>query len=183
MVLDDALKRQWSAGHWLDTELSNDICATPFHFRIALLMSQNPLINGGASTGYFELYTRVPEYRYSMKASLTCVQQCYINILQYIYTYFINNVLNDKLYQRSNGVMQDVHLIHWGRMTHICVSKLCHCLVMIIACLIIACLTPSHFLKQSSLIVDWAIRNIFQWNLNWQTRIFHTGKWIWKCHL
>ena len=64
---------------------------------------------------------------------------------------------------------QPVHfcvvLTHWGRVTHICVSKLT----------IIGSdngLSPDHYLKQCWNIVSWTHRNKLQWNFDWNLYIF-----------
>ena len=56
-------------------------------------------------------------------------------------------------------------LTHWGRVTHICVRKLCHhCLTQ----WLVACSAPSHYLN----IVNWTLSNKFQWKLNRNLCIF-----------
>ena len=42
---------------------------------------------------------------------------------------------------------------------------------------------PSHYLNQCCNIVNWIIRNKFQWNLNRKFIHFHPRKRIWKCRL
>ena len=51
-------------------------------------------------------------------------------------------------------------LIHWGRVTHICVGNL-----TIIGWLV-AWSAPSHYLNQYWNSVDWTPRNKLQWNVN-----------------
>ena len=52
-------------------------------------------------------------------------------------------------------------LTHWGRVTHICVSTTYqHCFRW----WLVACLVPSHSLKQCCNIINSTLRNIFQWN-------------------
>ena len=56
-------------------------------------------------------------------------------------------------------------LTHWGRVTHICVSKLT----------ILGSdngLSPSHYLNQCWNIVNWTLENKFQWNVNRNSYIF-----------
>ena len=56
-------------------------------------------------------------------------------------------------------------LTHWGRVTHICVSKLT----------IIGSdngLAPNHYLNQWWNIVNWTLRNKLQWNFNRNSNIF-----------
>ena len=57
-------------------------------------------------------------------------------------------------------------LTHWGRVTHICVSKLT----------IIdsdnGLSLPSHYLNQCWNIVNWILRNKLQWNFIWKSDIF-----------
>ena len=56
-------------------------------------------------------------------------------------------------------------LTHWGRVTHICVSKLTT----------IGSdngLAPNHYLNQWWNIVNWTLRNNLQWNFNWNSNIF-----------
>ena len=74
------------------------------------------------------------------------------------------------------------HLTHWGRVTHICVSWLCHhwfryCLV--------AWPAPSHYLNQCWDIVYWTLSKKHQWNFNRNSNIFcemaailSTGIWV-----
>ena len=65
-------------------------------------------------------------------------------------------------------------LTHWGRVTHISVSKLTISKLTIIGsdngvspdrC-------QSHYLKQCWNIVNWTLRNKFQWNFNHNSNIF-----------
>ena len=51
-------------------------------------------------------------------------------------------------------------LTHWGRVTHLCVSKLRH---QWFRWWLVARLAPSHYLKQLWLIVNWTLGNKFQW--------------------
>ena len=51
-------------------------------------------------------------------------------------------------------------LTHWGRVMHICVSKLS------------AWTAPSHYLNQCWNIVNWTFRNKLQWNFNRNSNIF-----------
>ena len=56
-------------------------------------------------------------------------------------------------------------LTYWGRVTHICVSKLT----------IIRSdngMMPSHYMNQCCIIVNWTLRNKLQWNLNRNSYIF-----------
>ena len=56
-------------------------------------------------------------------------------------------------------------LTHWGRLTHLCVSELT----------IIGSdngLSPSHYLKQCWIIVNWTLRNKLHWNFKWNSNIF-----------
>ena len=62
-----------------------------------------------------------------------------------------------------------IKLTHWGRMTHICVSKQTN----------IGSdnglspwLAPSHYLNQCWNIVNWTLRNKLQWNPNWNSCTF-----------
>ena len=58
------------------------------------------------------------------------------------------------------------YLTHWGRVTHICVSKLT----------IIgsgdAWPAPSHYLNQCWNVVNWTLENKLQWNFNQNSNIF-----------
>ena len=56
----------------------------------------------------------------------------------------------------------------WGRLTHICVSKL-KSLVHIMACQLVP---PSHYLNQCWNIINLTLRNTFQWNFIWNSYIF-----------
>ena len=60
-------------------------------------------------------------------------------------------------------------LTHWGRVTHICVSKL-----TIIGSdkWLVAWPAPSHYLNQYWNIVDWTLRSKLQWNFNRNPNIF-----------
>ena len=56
-------------------------------------------------------------------------------------------------------------LTHWGRVTHICVSKLT----------IIGSdngLSPSHYQNQCWNIINWTLRNKLQWNFSRKSNIF-----------
>ena len=59
-----------------------------------------------------------------------------------------------------------VVLTHWGRVTHICVSKL----TTIGSGNGLS--TPGHYLNQCWHIVNWTIGNKFQWNINRNFHIF-----------
>ena len=68
---------------------------------------------------------------------------------------------------RSNA--GPVTITHWGRVTHICVSKLGH------HCFrwwLVVCSVSSHHLNQCSNIVNWTLRNKLLWNLNRNSCIF-----------
>ena len=54
-------------------------------------------------------------------------------------------------------------LIHWGRETHICVSKVDH---HWFRWWLGAWSAPSHYLHQGWDIVSWTLRNKLQWNFN-----------------
>ena len=60
-------------------------------------------------------------------------------------------------------------LTHWGRVTHICVSKLDH---HCFRSRLVACTAPSHYLNQCWIIVNWTLRNKLQCNLNRNSNIF-----------
>ena len=69
-------------------------------------------------------------------------------------------------------------LIHWGRVTHIhiWVSKLA----------VIGSdngLSPSHYLNQCWIILNWTLGDKLQRNLNKTSNIFIQRKCVWKCHL
>ena len=59
-------------------------------------------------------------------------------------------------------------LTHWGRVTHICVSKL----TIIGSDNGLSLVAPSHYLNQCWNIVNWTLRNKLQWNLNRNSNIF-----------
>ena len=61
------------------------------------------------------------------------------------------------------------HLTHWGWVTLICISKL-----TIIGSDngFIAWRAPSHYMNQCWNIVNWTIRNKFQWNFNQYYNLF-----------
>ena len=61
-------------------------------------------------------------------------------------------------------------LTHWGRVTHVCVSKVTRSV-------------PSHYLNQCWNIVNWTFRNKLQWNLNRNSYISiqeNAFKIVWK---
>ena len=60
-------------------------------------------------------------------------------------------------------------LTHWGRVTHICVSKLGH---HWFRQWLVAWPAPSHYLNQCWNIINWILGNKFQWNLNRNSYIF-----------
>ena len=61
-------------------------------------------------------------------------------------------------------------LTHWGRVTHIDVTKLGHRWFRWWRR--IACSAPSHYLNQCWLIVNWTLRNKYQWHLNRNSNFF-----------
>ena len=63
-------------------------------------------------------------------------------------------------------------LTHWNLMRHICIRELDH---YWFRWWLATCLSPSHYLNWSWLIVNWKLRNQFQWNLN-QNTVFHSRK-------
>ena len=70
---------------------------------------------------------------------------------------------------RCHYNMVNFLLTHWGRVTHICVSKL-----FIIGWdngLSVAWTAPSHYLKQCWNIVNWTLRNKLQWKFNRNSNI------------
>ena len=44
-------------------------------------------------------------------------------------------------------------------------------------------LVPSHYLKQSRLIVNWTYASKLQWNPNWNSGFFFNWRCISKCHV
>ena len=60
----------------------------------------------------------------------------------------------DKCYVETPSISQAIVSVNWGRVTHICVSKLCHHLSRR---WLVACSAPSHHLGQSWLIVNWIL--------------------------
>ena len=69
-------------------------------------------------------------------------------------------VNNPKRYWYTNHVNG---LINWGRVTHICVSKINHHWSRE---WFVAWSAPSHYLNQCWIIVHWNLKNKLQWNLN-----------------
>ena len=66
---------------------------------------------------------------------------------------------------RHGYILSIVYLIHWSRVTHICVSKQT----------IIGSdngLAASHYLNQIWNIVNWNLRNKLRWNFNRNSKIF-----------
>ena len=76
------------------------------------------------------------------------------------------NVASRKSHQVETHIHDNcVSLTHWGRVTHICVSKLT----------IIGSdngLVPCHYLNHYWNIVNWALKNKLQWNFNRNSDIF-----------
>ena len=69
----------------------------------------------------------------------------------------------------ASWITQENQLTHWGRMTHICVSKLGHHWLRY---WLVAWTAPSHYLNQCCNIVDKTLRNKLQWNFNRYSSIF-----------
>ena len=65
--------------------------------------------------------------------------------------------------------LQYFPLPHWGRVTHICVSKTDNYWFW---WKLVTWLAASHHLNQCWLIVNWTLKNKFQWNLNKNSSIF-----------
>ena len=63
----------------------------------------------------------------------------------------------------------DNKLTHWGRATHICVTKVGY---HWFRQWLVACSAPSHYLNKCWIIVNWTLVNIFQWNFNQNTTFF-----------
>ena len=59
------------------------------------------------------------------------------------------------------------YLTHWGRMTPLCASNVCHHWV---AYYLVAFSTPSHYRSQRCLIIKWTLVNKVRWNLNRNTK-------------
>ena len=72
-------------------------------------------------------------------------------------TLWVQTHLQLKWHSRDNQLLRNWAwiLTHWGRVTHICVSKLT----------IIGWTAPSHYLNQCWIIVNWNLRNKLEWNL------------------
>ena len=68
-------------------------------------------------------------------------------------------------------------LTHWGRLTHICVSRLCH---HWFRQWLVAWPAPSHCLNQWWNIVNWTLGNKFRWN-HYQNN--HSRKYALECRL
>ena len=60
-------------------------------------------------------------------------------------------------------------LTHWGRVTHICISKPYHHWIRQWP---VAWRAPSHHLNQCWYIVNWTFRIFLQWNFNQNSDIF-----------
>ena len=74
--------------------------------------------------------------------------------------------LSDKIMKRKKYTYI---YTHWGRVTDICISKLgYHWLEQ----WLITWSAPSHYLNHCWNIVNWTIRNKFQWNFNLNSNIF-----------
>ena len=58
--------------------------------------------------------------------------------------------------------LRAVILTPWGRVTHICISKLT---------IIVAYMAQSHFVNQCWFTVNWTLRNKLQWNFNQNTKL------------
>ena len=64
---------------------------------------------------------------------------------------------------KSDFIFQEVYLTHWGRLTHICVSKINHRWLRFCP---VAWLAPSHNLNQCWDFANLTQRNTFQWNFS-----------------
>ena len=60
-------------------------------------------------------------------------------------------------------------LTHWGRVMHICVSKLYH---HWFKWWLVVCLATTHYLNHWWFIVNWTLSNIFQRNFMWNSKVF-----------
>ena len=86
-----------------------------------------------------------------------------------ILSMLLDNMMG-KLITLTNPTPLWILLTHWGRVTHICVSRL-----TIIGSdngLDIAWSAPSHFLNGWWNIVNWTLGNKLQWNSNRNSNIF-----------
>ena len=94
-------------------------------------------------------------------------RESYEYIQDLYYTYNEAHRHFDQCYSPGKMIFIDQYcLTHWGRVTHICVGNLT----------IIGSdnglSAPSHYLNQCWNIVNWTLRNKFQWNCNRNSNIF-----------
>ena len=59
-------------------------------------------------------------------------------------------------------------LIHWRGVRHTSVSKIIHCWFR---WWLVTFSTPSHYLNQCWVSVNWILRNVCQWNINKKTKL------------
>ena len=64
-------------------------------------------------------------------------------------------------FDEALAFVRRLYIIHWDRVTHICVNKQGHHWFRL---LVVVWPAPSHYLNQCWNIVDWTIGNKFQWN-------------------
>ena len=88
-----------------------------------------------------------------------CLYPLHVNWIPKL-TYFVSNFLLLKWIPVHNAIWC-IMLTYWGRVAHICVSKLGH-----------QSSAPSHHLKERWHIANWIHGNNVQWNLNQDTTIF-----------
>ena len=69
-------------------------------------------------------------------------------------------------FDRAYAIFSLIQLTHWGRVTHICFSKLT------IIGSVNTWTAPSHYLNQCWNIVNWTLRNKLQWNYSLNSNIF-----------
>ena len=83
-----------------------------------------------------------------------------LNILENHHLHWTMNLGNRMMIMHRTTQLY-CNLTHSGRVTHI-FAFLQYAI----------CLTPSHYMNQCWLIVNWTTRNKFQWNLNQNTTVF-----------
>ena len=80
-------------------------------------------------------------------------------------------IFKTSLYYKTRLILETrrYHLTHWGRVTHICVSKTYQ---LWFRQWLVAWPAPSHYLNQCWNIVNWTLGNKLQWNLDRSSYIF-----------
>ena len=117
----------------------------------------------------------------------SCLPIIYLSVIQSFWNFTQStamilpcSVQNFKKFQRlkwmlwTNKISRNLSLTHWGRVTHICVSKLS---------ILGSDQATSHYLNQGWNIVNWTLKEQTSVKFELKFKYFHSGKCIWKCRL